>query len=277
MPKLSLAISPCPNDTFIFDALVHHKIDTEGLEFELHFADVEALNEAAFRQTYDITKLSYFAYAFVTADYSISNSGSAIGKNCGPMLIGKEILSDEHIRTAKIAIPGKYTTANLLFSIKYPEAANKEFQIFSGIEDGILSGLYDAGVIIHENRFTFEQKGLKKICDLGEYWEETYKALIPLGCIAIKRELGWETQKQITKVIRKSIEFAFNNPESSIDFVRQHAQEMDDAVIRKHINLYVNRYSLDLGSDGCESVIELYKIAQEKNLIPELHQPIFVE
>ena len=276
MQKLSLAISPCPNDTFIFDALVHHKIDTEGLEIELHFADVESLNEAAFRQQYDITKLSYHAYSYVADKYVLSNSGSALGNNCGPLLIGRNILSDEEVNRSSIAIPGKYTTANFLFSLRYPDAKNKEYMLFSDIEQSILSGSLDAGVIIHENRFTYQQKGLKKIIDLGEYWEETYHAPIPLGGIAIKRSIDTEVQQKIQCVIRKSIEFAFKDPGSSSGFVKQHSQEMADDVIQQHINLYVNAYSEDLGKEGIRAVETLYEVAQKNHLIPEIPYPIFV-
>ncbi len=276
MQKLSLAISPCPNDTFIFDAIVNKRIDTEGLEIELHFADVEALNEAAFSQQYDITKLSYHAYAYVSENYVLSNSGSALGNNCGPLLISKEILTDDQVNHSTIAIPGKYTTANFLFSLKYPRATQKQFTIFSDIEQNILSGKSDAGVIIHENRFTYQQKGLKKIVDLGEFWEQTYHAPIPLGGIAIKRNIEKETQLKIQRIIRQSIEFAFVNRAASAEFVKQHSQELADDVIQQHIHLYVNDFSTDLGEKGKRAVETLYTIATEKKLIPPLQQPIFL-
>ena len=276
MQKLTLAISPCPNDTFIFDALLHHKIDTEGLDVELIFADVEQLNQSAMQQQYDITKLSYHAYAFVSDDYVLLRSGSALGNNCGPMLIGRHILTEEEINEAKICIPGKYTTANLLFSLRYPESKNKTFIVFSEIENKILQQEFDAGVIIHENRFTFEQKGLKKIIDLGEYWEQTYKVPIPLGGIAIKRNIDVEIQKKAERVIKRSIEFAFAHPESSEEFVALHSQEMSAAVCRQHIDLYVNKYSLELGFEGEYAVNTLYKIALEHKIIPELNLPIFI-
>jgi 1,4-dihydroxy-6-naphthoate synthase len=276
MRKLTLAISPCPNDTFIFDALLHHKIDTEGLEVELVFADVEQLNQSAMQQQYDITKLSYHAYAFVSDSYVLLRSGSALGNNCGPMLIGKHILTEEEINKAKIGIPGKYTTANLLFSLRYPKSKNKTFVVFSEIENKILEQEFDAGVIIHENRFTFEQKGLKKIIDLGEYWEQTYKVPIPLGGIAIKRNIDIEIQKKAERVIKRSIEFAFAHPESSEAFVALHSQEMSKAVCKQHIDLYVNKYSLELGFEGEYAVNTLYKIALEHKIIPELNLPVFI-
>lgn len=277
MKKLTLAFSPCPNDTFIFDAMIHHKIDTEGLEFDVCFADVEQLNQSAFQQKFDITKLSYHAYAYVSEHYILLHSGSALGNNCGPLLISKKILNETEVEKSKICIPGKYTTANLLFSLKYPTAVNKEFIIFSEIENKVLNDEFDAGVIIHENRFTYEQHGLKKIIDLGEFWEQTYNVSIPLGGIAIKRTIENETQLAVERIIKRSIEFAFENPDSSKDFVAQYSQEMSAEVCQQHINLYVNKYSLDLGFDGEFAVNTLYKIAQENKIIPELYEPIFVE
>lgn len=277
MQPLTLAISPCPNDTFIFDAMLHKKIDTEGLDIKVVFADVEQLNQAAIQQQYDITKLSYHAFAYVADNYALLHSGSALGNNCGPMLIGKSVLSDEDINNSKICVPGKYTTANFLFSLKYPNAKNKEYIIFSEIENKVLHDEFDAGVIIHENRFTYEQKGLKKIIDLGEFWEQTYKVPIPLGGIAVKRSLEIEIQQSIERVIKRSIEFAFEHPNSSKDFVAQHSQEMSEEVCRQHIDLYVNKYSLELGFDGEFAVNTLYKVAQENKIIPAINQPVFIE
>ena len=277
MRKLTLAISPCPNDTFIFDALLHKKIDTEGIDIDLVFADVEQLNQAAFQQKYDITKLSYHAYAYVSDYYVLLRSGSALGNNCGPMLIAKNELSEEEINESTICIPGKYTTANLLFSLKYPNVKNKSFIVFSEIENKILNNDFDAGVIIHENRFTYAEKGLKKIIDLGEFWEETYKVPIPLGGIAINRNIDVSIQKTVERVIKRSIEFAFANPDSSANFVAQHSQEMSADVCRQHINLYVNKYSVELGFDGEYAVNNLYKIALENKIIPALNEPIFIE
>jgi len=277
MQTLTLAISPCPNDTFIFDAMLHHKIDTEDLDFNLVFADVEQLNQAAFQQQFDITKLSYHAYAYVAENYVLMRSGSALGNNCGPMLIGKNSLTDEAVEKSKICVPGKYTTANLLFSLKYPNVQQKEFVVFSDIEHKLLSDEFDAGVIIHENRFTYEQKGLKKIIDLGEFWEQTYKAPIPLGGIAIRRNMELETQLSVERIIKRSIEFAFAHPESSKEFVAQHSQEMSAAVCKQHIDLYVNTFSLELGSEGEKAVNTLYKIAQENKIIPALKKSVFIQ
>lgn len=277
MQPLTIAISPCPNDTFIFDAMLHKKIDTEGLDFKVVFADVEQLNQAAFKQQYDITKLSYHAFAYVADNYALLHSGSALGNNCGPLLIGKSVLSENEINNCKICVPGKYTTANLLFSIKYPNAKNKEYILFSEIENNILNNECEAGVIIHENRFTYEQKELKKIIDLGEFWEQTYKVPIPLGGIAIKRNIENEVQLSVERIIKRSIEFAFSYPDSSKNFVAQHSQEMSVDVCKQHINLYVNQYSLELGFDGEYAVNTLYKIAQEHKIIPAIEQDIFIK
>lgn len=204
MQQLSLGFSPCPNDTFIFDALIHGKIDTEGLEFEVIMEDVEALNKKAFQGDIHITKLSYHAFAHLTESYNLLNSGSALGKNCGPLLIAKEFMSPEQINRAGIAIPGAMTTANFLLGLAYPEAKNKTAVLFSEIEDSVLSGQYEAGLIIHENRFTYEQKGLKKLIDLGEYWESSTGFPIPLGGIVINRALPLEIQQKVNRALKKA-------------------------------------------------------------------------
>ena len=255
--KLTLGFSPCPNDTFIFDALVHHKIDTEGLMFEVVFADVEQLNKWAFQGKLDVTKLSYNAFTYCVSDYVLLDSGSALGNNCGPILIKKPntILKKE----SKIAIPGKYTTANMLLNIAFPKNQNKVETIFSEIENQVLEGKVDAGLIIHENRFTYKDKGLNKVSDLGEFWEKETGLPIPLGGIVVKRELPLSEQKKIERVIRKSVEYAFENPSSSADFVKCHAQEMEKKVVDAHIALYVNDYSISLGKKGREAVKLLFK------------------
>ena len=255
--KLTLGISPCPNDTFIFDALVHHKIDTEGLEFELVFSDVEQLNKWAFQGKLDITKLSYNAFTHCVNDYILLDSGSALGNNCGPLLIKKPntILTKD----SKIAIPGKYTTANMLLSIAFPKNQNKVEILFSEIENQVLEGIVDAGLIIHENRFTYKDKGLDKVSDLGEFWETQTGLPIPLGGIVVKRELPFSEQKKIERVLRKSVEYAFKNPNSSADFVKYHAQEMEKEVVNAHIALYVNDYSISLGKKGRKAVELLFK------------------
>jgi 1,4-dihydroxy-6-naphthoate synthase len=276
--KLTLGFSPCPNDTFIFDALVNKRIDTEGLEFDVQLGDVETLNTKAFKAELDITKLSYHAFAYMTENYQLLHSGSALGKNCGPVLIAKEDISHltSHISHLQIAIPGKYTTANFLLSIAFPDANNKTEMVFSEIENAVLSGKVDAGLIIHENRFTYQSKGLKKLIDLGEFWETKTGLPIPLGGIAIRKNLSSDVKLKVERLIRKSIEFAFANPEASKEYVRCHSQEMEACVIQSHINLYVNNYSLSLGEEGGKAIKEMYSIAKQNGIIPQIPEDIFV-
>lgn len=276
--KLSLGFSPCPNDTFIFDALVNKRIDTEGLEFDLQLGDVETLNTKAFKAELDISKLSYHAFAYMTDNYQLLRSGSALGKSCGPILIAKPEIANSKYEVAnlKIAIPGKYTTANFLLGIAFPQANNKTELVFSEIENAVLSGKVDAGLIIHENRFTYEGKGLKKLIDLGEFWETKTGLPIPLGGIAIRKNLPAEVKLKVEKLIRKSIEFAFANPDASKEYVSCHSQELEASVIQSHINLYVNNYSLNLGTEGEKAVKEMYAVGREKGIIPEIPDTIFV-
>lgn len=269
--RLSLGYSPCPNDCFIFDALVHDKIDTEGLTFDVSLDDVETLNQKALRGELDITKLSFHAYAYVMKEYILLRAGSALGFNCGPLLVenGKwnsDSYREENVNEMQVAIPGKMTTANFLLSLAYPNLKNKVEMVFSDIEDAVLSGRVDAGLLIHENRFTYEQKGLKKIVDLGEFWDSLIHAPIPLGGIAIKRGFDELLKQKVNRVIRKSVEFAFANPDSSMPYVKAHAQEMSEVVMKKHIALYVNNFSIDLGADGKKAVELMFTKAKEAKL-----------
>jgi 1,4-dihydroxy-6-naphthoate synthase len=241
---LSLGFSPCPNDTFMFDAMVNGKIETERLEFNATLDDVETLNQKALKGALDITKLSYAVYPQVQDNYVLLDSGSALGFGMGPLLISKAESKGSDLKNSTIAIPGEHTTAHFLFSIFFPDVKNKATVVFSEIEDAILSGKADAGVIIHENRFTYEQKGLKKIADLGELWDNKTNQPIPLGGIVVKRSLADEVQQKINRIMRKSVEYAFENPESSKEYVKQYAQEMDEEVRKKHIALYVNQFSI---------------------------------
>ena len=273
---LTLGYSPCPNDTFIFDAMVHGKIDTEGLSFEPILEDVEALNQKAFRHELSITKLSYHAFAYLVDKYALLQAGSALGNGVGPLLITKNESVKEHINEATIAIPGKYTTANFLFSLAFPEAQNKKEIIFHEIEDAVLRGIVDAGVIIHENRFTYHERGLLKIMDLGEYWESSTGMPIPLGGIVVSRDLPLEIQLKIERVMKRSVQYAFENPYASHEYVASHAQEMDEKVRQKHIDLYVNSFTEDLGKQGKDAVEYMFKTALEKNIIPHYTSNIFI-
>jgi 1,4-dihydroxy-6-naphthoate synthase len=274
--KISLGFSSCPNDTFIFDAMIHGKIDTEGLEFELFIGDVEELNRKAFSNELAITKISYNAYTRLTNNYILLDSGSALGENCGPLIIANQEFSIDDLSSKKIALPGINTTANLLLSVAFPEVKNKVEMIFSDIEKSVIDGSVDAGLIIHESRFTYEEKGLKKIIDLGEYWENLSNTPTPLGGIIAQRDLGADLLQKINRVLKRSVQFAFDNPKSGIDFIRQHSQEMSEEVMYKHIGLYVNHYTLDLGEAGRKSVETLFKKAQELGLIAAIEKDLFL-
>jgi 1,4-dihydroxy-6-naphthoate synthase len=260
--ELTLGFSPCPNDTFIFDAMVNNKIDTKGLKFNTRLEDVETLNKWALEGKLDITKLSYGVLPKVLHQYELLNSGSALGRGCGPLLIAKKPIDKENIKDCKIAIPGINTTANLLFSTAFPEAKNKEILVFSDIENAVLDGRVDAGVIIHENRFTYQQRGLVKIIDLGEYWESTTGSPIPLGGIVIRKSLPAELKQQVDKLIHDSLQESFKHYPTLSPFITSHAQEMEESVMRQHIELYVNDFSLDLGEAGRAAVDRLMAAAK---------------
>lgn len=262
--KLTLGFSPCPNDTFIFDALVNKKIDSEGLDFDVVLEDVETLNQWAFEGKLDITKLSYPAFFQNLDKYVLLNSGAALGKGVGPLLISKNKTQETAIEESSIALPGENTTANLLFSFAYPEAKKKNFMRFDKIENAVLAGETDLGVIIHENRFTYQQKGLYRVTDLGNFWEEKMNVPIPLGGIAVRRSVDKPVSLQIEKLIRKSIEYAFTGYPLITEYVKQHSQEMSEEVMRQHIELYVNNFSIDLSDDGRNAIKLLYKTAAAK-------------
>jgi 1,4-dihydroxy-6-naphthoate synthase len=274
--KLTLGFSPCPNDTFIFDAMVHGRIDTEGLEFDYFLADVEELNRKAISAEVDITKISYHAYAYVAQNYLILDAGSALGYHNGPLLLSKNKISTSNLGKKKIAIPGKYTTANLLFSIAWPDSKNKVEYLFSDIDNAILNGEVDAGLIIHETRFTYYKRGLHKLADLGEFWERLSGMPIPLGAIVINRNIPEDVALKVNRIIRKSLEYAYKDSFASYDFVAGNAKDMDSTVMNNHIKLYVNEFSLDLGEKGKEAIKVLFRIAGQKGVIPSLPERIFL-
>jgi len=258
---LTIGFSPCPNDTFIFDALVNRKIDSGELEFEPVLEDVETLNQWAMQGKLDITKLSFPAYFRVLDNYVLLDSGSALGNGVGPLLISNTATSpDKKIEESSIAIPGKYTTANMLLSFAFPNATNKVPMIFSFIEEAVLSGITELGVIIHENRFTYAEKGLHKLLDLGEYWEEKMKLPLPLGGIAANRKIDKDIILKANSLIRKSLEYAFSRYPEISDYVKQHSRAMNETVMRRHIDLYVNDHSLSLGTEGRKSVRAMYDV-----------------
>jgi 1,4-dihydroxy-6-naphthoate synthase len=263
MKQLDIAFSPCPNDTFIFHAMLYGLVDTRGLSFKPYIDDVEALNEKAFAGACHITKLSFAAYLELTEHYELLDAGSALGYGCGPLVVARSAGTD--LRTGKVAVPGRYTTANLLFKLRYPEASNIEYTRFDNIMEGVQLGKYDAGVIIHEGRFVYEKYNLVKIIDLGEWWEQKTGMPIPLGCIAIRKDKDTILQKQnVESIIRDSVNYAFKNRQASRDYVKSLAQEMDDQVIDSHINLYVNEFTLSLGEKGREAVYILKERLHKK-------------
>jgi len=277
--KLTLGFSPCPNDTFIFDALVNNKIDTGGLSFEVVLEDVQTLNKWAMEGRLDASKISYGVLPLVLDEYVVLNAGGALGKGVGPLLITKEEgINPSLIAGKSIALPGENTTAHLLFSLAYPEAKNKRFMIFSDIENAVVDNKVDLGVIIHENRFTYMQKGLKKVTDLGEYWEKETHSPIPLGGIVMKRTFDTVLQKKLDALIKESVEYAFNNYPLLADYVKQHSQEMEETVMRQHIDLYVNNFSIQLGPEGKTAVKKLLSVYEQQH--PGIFTgrvPLFVE
>jgi len=273
--KLTLAFSPCPNDTYIFDAMVHQKVDTEGLEFEYLMADVEKLNGEAFAQKPDITKLSFHAFMHLAGRYLLLDSGAALGFGAGPLVISKHLKLFNQLKGKTVAIPGVYTTANLLFSLAMKDEVNKKELLFSDIEDAILSGDVDAGVIIHESRFTYQLKGLHKLIDLGEYWEQLTGSPVPLGGIAAHKRLGPEVIAKVNRCIRRSVEYANLHKGELNEFIRCNAREMDDAVMQKHIDLYVNEFSVSLGLKGKKAINQMFEFAITAGIIPEMPDQIF--
>ncbi len=258
--KLTIGFSSCPNDCFIFDALIHQKIDTKHYDFIPVIEDVETLNKRALNAELDITKLSYHAYLYCKDNYVYINSGSALGFGCGPLLIthSEEIVknfSDRNYRAQlKALIPGELTTANLLLKKFFPEIQNRTSVLFSEIEDALLSKQYDVGLIIHENRFTYQQKGLLKIFDIGELWEQKTHLPLPLGGIMANKKLGMKVIADIDELVQKSVLYAFKHHENVMPFVKQHAQSIDEKVIQQHIQLYVNKYTINLGDIGKKAI-----------------------
>lgn len=265
--KITLGFSPCPNDTFIFDALVNGHIDTEGLSFDYVMEDVATLNKWAEEGKLDATKISYNTFLHTAHHYFLLHSGSALGRGVGPLLIAKKNLALSDIPKLNIAIPGHNTTANLLLALAYPEAKKKQALVFNEIEQAVLDNHFDAGLIIHENRFTYVQKGLVKLIDLGEWWERLTGAAIPLGGIVVQRKLGVALAATIDRVLKNSIAYSWERYPKLSTFVTANAQEMEEEVMRQHINLYVNEYTTDLGEEGKAAVQTLFAKATEQGII----------
>ncbi len=270
MPEFEIGFSPCPNDTFIFDALVNHKIDTKGYTFKVHLQDVQTLNEWAIAGKLPFSKISYGVWPLVKNNYSLLNSGGALGKGVGPLLVYKEDNTRPEGKpdasTMRVAIPGVNTTAHLLFSLAFPNVTNKEYLVFNEIENAVLNGKVDAGVIIHENRFTYADKGLSKWMDLGTYFEETFNAPIPLGGIIARNDINANEITIVDDLIKQSVEYAFANSYDILpDYVKCHSQEMSEQVMRQHIDLYVNDFTIDMGDTGRKAIAQLEKTFSEIN------------
>lgn len=276
MRQFSLGYSPCPNDTFIFYGLVRGKVPSGDAVFREVLEDVETLNQMARLEELDITKASYHAFGHLTDRYCLLRSGGALGRGCGPLVIARTECSMRGLEGRTIAIPGGLTTAFLLLKIFDPTLANSVVAMpFDRIVGAVASGEVDAGLIIHESRFTFQREGLKKVMDLGEWWEQETGLPIPLGCILARRALGPETVRLVDALVRQSVEYAFVHPDEPAGYIKEHSQELDDEVIRQHIALYVNDYSLDIGDDGVAAVEELFRRAEAAGIIPRRSQPLF--
>ena len=268
--RLTLGFSPCPNDTFIFHALVHGQACPGSLNFDAAtLADVETLNEWALAGRLDVTKLSFHALGHVLDRYILLTAGSALGRGCGPLLVARKNFSPDELPRLTIAIPGRYTTAALLLHMYSPVPLTTKVMRFDTIMPAIVAGEVDAGVIIHESRFTFLAHGLRLLQDLGVWWEQETGFPIPLGGIAAKRSLGKEKIQAIDRCVRASVSSAFANPEAGMAYIRQHARELDDSVIKDHIGLYVNPFSLDLGEEGVGAVREFLERGHRLGLFPQ--------
>ena len=266
---LSLGYSPCPNDTFVFYALVHGQIDTAGLGFKEMLLEVESLNQKALKSELDITKVSFHAFGYLRDAYCLLRAGGAMGRGCGPLVVAKRETSIEGLRGKKIAIPGRLTTAFLLLQLYDPALVADVVAVpFDRIMDAVKGGSVDAGLIIHESRFTYPDYGLFEVMDLGSWWEGDTGLPLPLGCIIAKKGLGSDILQTLETLIRKSVEYAFAHRERTMEYLKAHSQEMEDTVLEQHINLYVNDYSLDLGSEGMAAVEELLKRAESHGIVP---------
>jgi 1,4-dihydroxy-6-naphthoate synthase len=276
MRTLTLGYSPCPNDTCIFFALVHRRIALPGLAFQERLEDVETLNRLACTKTLDITKISYHAFGHLRSGYALLRSGGALGRGCGPILVARKDISPGALADCRIAIPGRLTTAALLLQLYDKALGNLVAMPFDRILPAVRDGLVDAGLIIHEGRFTYENYGLVSLVDLGQWWEEQTCLPLPLGGILARRSLGVELIETLENAVRDSVDYARRNPGETGAYIRRHAQELDEDVIRSHIDLYVNDFSLDLGEEGLFAVRELLERAEDRGLIPRYSGPLLV-
>jgi len=266
--QLTIGYSPCPNDTYIFYALVHNRLALNHITFAAPvLEDVETLNQWALEGKLDVTKISFHAMGHVLDRYAVLSAGAALGRGCGPLLVGKAGRRVD-LNQARIAIPGQFTTAAMLLKLYAPHAAHLRIMRFEEIMGAVAGGQVDCGVIIHESRFTYRDHGLEVIQDLGHWWEDETGRPIPLGCIAARRSLPPEVLTEVSRAVRGSLQWARANPEQGMAYIRQHAQEMDEKVLRSHIDLYVNDFSLDMGEEGKEAVEELLRRGRVAGIFP---------
>jgi 1,4-dihydroxy-6-naphthoate synthase len=274
-PTLSLAYSPCPNDTYIFYALAHRKIDLGNLNFDISLNDVEHLNQAARNGAVDVSKLSFAAIGHLMEKYGLLRTGAALGRGCGPLIVARRGTTLSSIGRSNIAIPGLWTTANLLLGLFMDQPPNATAMRFDDIMPAVSEGRYDFGVIIHEGRFTYQNYGLECLVDLGQWWEAKTGLPIPLGGIAARRDLPGSFIREVETAIGQSIAYARRHPQEADAYIKAHAQELTDSVIHQHIELYVNDFSIDIGDQGEAAIAALFDIARKKGILPKSHQPLF--
>jgi 1,4-dihydroxy-6-naphthoate synthase len=276
MQTLTLGYSPCPNDTFLFYPLIHGSISGNGFRFVERLEDVETLNRLAMEETLDICKVSYHAFAYIRDRYILLRSGGAMGRGCGPLIVSKRLSVPGELKSKRIAVPGKFTTACLLLQLFDPTLTEFIFLPFDEIMTAVQEDQADAGVIIHESRFTYQSCGLHKVLDLGEWWEKSTGLPLPLGGIAAKRSLGAATLAKLSAIVRTSVEYARNHPSETLGYVHSHSQEMSEEVCSSHIALYVNDFSLDPGPEGERAAELLFSRGEQSGLFPSSRAPLFV-
>ncbi|MDP6545447.1 MAG: 1,4-dihydroxy-6-naphthoate synthase [Phycisphaerae bacterium] len=265
--KLTVAYSPCPNDTFMFHDLASGKLTMPDRRIEVQLHDVETLNRMALAGTFDVTKVSFHTYLLVRKQYQLLSVGAALGFGCGPLVVSNGSIAASEIAGARVAVPGKLTTAHLLLELWEPRITNKVFVRYNKVMDMVAGGEVDAGVIIHEGRFVYEQAGLELLSDLGLWWQEQTQLPIPLGGIVARKSLGKETISRFESVLREAIGNSMADPAGTREYVLQHAAEMDSNVLDEHIKAFVNDYSLDLGDEGRSAVAEMRQRAQAAGII----------
>jgi 1,4-dihydroxy-6-naphthoate synthase len=274
--QLSLGYSPCPNDTFIFYALTHDRVSIPGVTLAESLEDVETLNRRALHAELDLTKVSFHAFAYLMDNYCLLKAGAALGRGCGPLVVTKRSIGMDALRGKKFAIPGMYTTAHLLLMLYGEGYDDITVMPFDAVMDAVSTGEADAGLVIHEGRFTYSARGLFKALDLGEWWEAQTGLPIPLGGILARRSLGSEVVSKVEEAIRQSILYARSHAEETKAYIKAHARELDDRVIEEHIALYVNDFSLDLSIEGVRAVEELLNRAADRGVVPRATAPIFL-